>query len=131
MRRTRFLILLLLFLSPAFLMAQSTGASDNDPATATSIKKSHHHGKNDTASGQFKQSGEQLGTHMGKAATDLGSGSGKLATDTVQGEPIKGTVAFGEGVGGFGKNVGIGAGKSAAHAAKGTAIGIAKIRKIF
>ncbi|MDD5543107.1 MAG: hypothetical protein PHX83_08020 [Acidobacteriia bacterium] len=131
MRPARYMIFLLLLLCPAFLLAQSTTASDNDSYAVSSSKKANHHQKSDSSVTEFKKSGETLTTHAGKAGSDLGDGSVKLASDTVQGEPIKGTMAFGAGVGGFGKNVGIGVGKSAAHAAKGTAIGVAKIRKIF
>lgn len=105
--------LVLVLLCPVFLAAKTT------------------HRDSDSAGGQFKEAGHQMGTHMTSAGSDLGHGTAKLGSDTVQGKPVKGTVAFGEGVGGFGKEVGVGTGKSAAHVAKGTAKGVAKIGKIF
>jgi len=103
----------LLLLCPVFLVAKAT------------------HRDNESAGGQFKDAGHQMGTHMASAGADLGHGTEKFGSNTVRGKPVKGTAALGEGVGGFGKEVGVGTGKSAAHVAKGTAKGVAKIGKIF
>ncbi len=131
MRRLTYLIAILFFLCPVFVMARSNGFMNNEPTRSPYHKKFNPHDKMASPSAEFKDAGRQFGNHMTTAGADLGHGTVEFGSKTVQGKPVKGSVALAQGVGGFGKNVGVGTGKAATHIFKGTADGAVKIKNWF
>lgn len=111
MRRVTRLLIAAAFSLALVLPAFASPILDVDPAPHPS-KKFQAHEKTYTVRGHLNEAGRQMQMHYGHAGADLGHGGKDLVSETARGKPLHATVDFGRGVGGFGKNVGVGTGKA-------------------